>query len=526
MQPDPSPERHDRPDQQDPPDLPDVTGGPWRFHLIGIGGAGMNGIASMLVAMGHFVSGSDVKGSAVLERLNALGIRTFIGHEAVNIGEADFVAFSTAIKAGNVEVAEARRRRVPVLSRADLLAAICRRCRTLAVSGTHGKTTTTAMLAAVLTEAGFNPSYLVGGELPGGHGGAFWGGGPWLVVEADEADGTFLQLGAQGVVVTNVEPDHLDYYGDEAALARAFERFIEQAPGPHVVCRDDTTASRLAEGRPEVTTYGTSQGSDYQITAVELGAEGSQFEVQARAANLGRFELRCPGLHNVRNATAALAMAMEIGASPTAARAALARYSGVGRRFERRGSKDGVTYIDDYAHNPGKVRATLAAAQQGHWGRIVAVFEPHRYSRTAALWQDFADAFDGADAVVVTGLYSAGEEPLPGVSGRLVADAVSASHPALPVEYAESRTEVVAVLRRMLRPGDLCLTMGAGDVTTLPTELLASVDSGTGNASARNGRARNGGARNGGARNGGARNGGASDGGARRSGDGGSHDGL
>ena len=207
----------------------------------------------------------------------------------------------------------------------------------------------------------------------------------------------------------------------------------------------------------------------------------------------------------MRNATAALAMAVEIGASPTARGLPwLAIRVWAGGSSER-GSKDGVTYIDDYAHNPGKVRATLAAAQQGHWSRIVAVFEPHRYSRTAALWQDFADAFDGADAVVVTGLYPAGEEPLPGVSGRLVADAVSASHPALPVEYAESRTEVVAVLRRMLRPGDLCLTMGAGDVTTLPAELLASVDSGTGNRTARNGEAR--------------------DGEARRSGDGGGHHG-
>ncbi len=287
------------------------------------------------------------------------------------LADADFVAFSTAIKAGNAEVAEARRRGLPVLSRADLLAAICRRCRTLAVSGTHGKTTTTAMLAAVLTEAGFNPSYLVGGELPGGHGGAFWGGGPWLVVEADEADGTFLQLGAQGVVVTNVEPDHLDYFGDEAELAKAFERFIEPSPGAarRMPRRPDRRLGWPSDWSATATQSPPTaqpQGSDYQIEAVELVRRRVEFEVQASGRSLGRFELRCPGLHNVRNATAALAMAMEVGASPTAARAALARYAGVGRRFERRGSKDGVTYIDDYAHNPGKVRATLAAAQQGH----------------------------------------------------------------------------------------------------------------------------------------------------------------
>ncbi len=459
-------------------ELLDLADGPWRFHIVGIGGAAMNGIATMLVAMGHQVSGSDLKGSPVLDRLRGLGVTTFIGHDAANIGDPDFVAFSSAIKADNVELAEARRRRIPALTRADVMAAICRERRTLAVSGTHGKTTTTAMLAAVLREAGYDPSYLVGGELSARDGGAYWSGGQWLVVEADEADGTFLQLAAHGIIVTNVEPDHLDYFGDEVGLTNAFRDFVSQAPGPRVLCGDDKTAAHLANALSEVTTYGTSEGSSYHISSVELSPMGSSFELGARDRSLGSFELIVPGLHNVRNATAATAMAMEVGVSPGAARAALARYSGVGRRFELRGSRDGITYIDDYAHNPGKVRATLAAAQQGKWGRIVAVFEPHRYSRTAALWRDFADAFDGADAVIVTGLYPAGEEPLPGVSGRLVADAVSASHPAMRVEYAESRPDLVAVLRRMLQPGDLCLTMGAGDLTTLPGELLAGADSG------------------------------------------------
>jgi UDP-N-acetylmuramate--alanine ligase len=481
-----------------PPALPDLSRGPWQFHIVGVGGAAMNGVATMLLAMGHRVTGSDLKNSAVLERLGALGVKTYVGHDASHVGEADFVAFSSAIKASNAELAEARRRGVPTLPRAAVLAAICARRRAVAVSGTHGKTTTTAMLTAVLAEAGYDPSYLVGGELPGGQGGALWAGGQWLVVEADEADGTFLHLGAEGVVVTNVEPDHLDYYGDEASLASAFKTFISQAPGPRVVCRDDKTASLLAADVPRATTYGTRDGSDYQVGGVEFSATGSSFEVRARGRSLGRFELAVPGLHNIRNATAALAMATELGAGSTAARAALGRYSGVRRRFELRGSRDGVTYIDDYAHNPGKVRATLAAAQHGHWGRVVAVFEPHRYSRTAALWQDFADAFEGADALVVTGLYPAGEDPLPGVSGRLVADAVSASHPALPVEYAETRSDVVAVLRRLLRPGDLCLTMGAGDLTTLPTELLAADRTGSAEASAGHASTGPGGTNNGG----------------------------
>jgi UDP-N-acetylmuramate--alanine ligase len=460
-------------------ELPDLAGGPRRAHIIGLGGAGMNGIATILVAMGHRVSGSDLKSSVVLERLSAQGVETFVGHDPANVGDADLVAFSSAIKPENVELAAARERGIPCFSRAAVLAAICSRRRTLAVSGTHGKTTTTAMLAAVLEEAGYSPSYLVGGELPGGRGGARWTEGPWLVVEADEADGTFLRLGAHGVVVTNVEPDHLDYFGDVHGLASAFAEFIKQADGPRVVCRDDTTASLLAGATQDVTTYGTGDGSDYRISSVELSAAGSRFEVHAGRDSLGTFELVVPGLHNVRNAAAALAMAMEVGARPGAARLALARYSGVGRRFERRGSRGGVTFIDDYAHNPGKVRATLAAARQGEWGRIVAVFEPHRYSRTAALWRDFADAFEGADAVVVTGLYPAGEDPLPGVTGRLVAEAVRASHPALTVEYAESRPDLVTLLRHMLQPGDLCLTMGAGELTTLPDELLAMADDGS-----------------------------------------------
>ena len=453
--------------------MPQVSTGPRWFHIVGVGGAGMNGIATLLAAMGHKVSGSDLQASPVLDRLDGLGVETFVGHDAANVGGADFVAFSSAIRSDNVELTEARRRGTTTLRRAELLAAICASRRTLAVSGTHGKTTTTAMLTAVLNEAGFDPGFLVGGELAEGRGGSGWGSGQWLVVEADEADGTFLELEAEGVVVTNVEPDHLDYFGDVDGLARAFEAFIRQAPGPRVVCLDDQTAASLARSVPGVITYGTAEDADYCISAPQLSASGSSFEVSVAGRSLGRLELAVPGAHNMRNATAALAMATEVGAPIAAARAALASYRGVGRRFELRGTSGGVTYIDDYAHNPGKVRATLAAAQQGSWRRIVAVFQPHRYSRTAALWRDFADVFDGADALVVTGLYPAGEEPIPGVSGRLVAEAVSASHPALPVEYAESRLELVAVLTRMLRPGDLCLTMSAGDLTTLPSELLA-----------------------------------------------------
>jgi UDP-N-acetylmuramate--alanine ligase len=453
-------------------EVPDLDRGQLHFHIVGVGGAAMNGIATLLVAMGHIVSGSDLQRSSVLERLDGLGIRTFTGHDAAHVYGADIVAFSTAVSPSNVELAEARRRGLPTLTRAEVLAAICHTRRTLAVSGTHGKTTTTAMLAAVLVEAGFEPGFLVGGELPGGRGGASWGSGKWFVVEADESDGTFLRLGAEGVVVTNVEADHLDYYGDEAAIAAAFREFVEQAPGPRVVCTDDPGGAALARRVGGVVSYGNLEGADYRISAVELSASGSSFELTGPGRSLGRFQLPVPGLHNVLNATAAIAMSLEVGAEPDGARAALAAYSGVGRRYELRGQANGVTYIDDYAHNPGKVRATLATARNGPWGRVVAVFQPHRYTRTATLLRDFADAFEGADLVVVTGIYAAGEEPLPGVSGRLLADVISASHTTQDVEYAETRDELVAVLERVLRPGDLCLTMGAGDLTTLPDDLL------------------------------------------------------
>jgi UDP-N-acetylmuramate--alanine ligase len=473
--------------------ISDLTGGARAFHIVGVGGGNMNTIASVLAAMGHRVSGSDEKPSPVLERLERQGVRIFVGHDPAHVGRVDAVAFSTAVKDDNVELVEAGRRGIPTLSRADVLAAICRTRRTLAVSGTHGKTTTTAMLAAILVETGTDPSFMVGGELPGGRGGAHWGQGPWLVVEADESDGAFLRLPAEGVIVTSVEADHLDHYGDMAALEAAFAQFVAQAPGPRVVCLDDAGAARLAPagaasapllGPPgaasaapgSVVTYGTAEAAHCRAVDVELGASSAHFEAIADGHDLGRFDIALPGLYNVRNATAALAMATALGIGPDVARTALANYRSVGRRFELRGTARGVTYIDDYAHNPGKVRAVLAAARAGGWGRVVAVFQPHRYTRTAALWPEFAHAFVDADLLVVTGIYPAGESPVPGVSGRLVADAVRASSPALPVEYVEDRPGLVELLRGRLRPGDLCLTMSAGDLNTLPDELLAAAE--------------------------------------------------
>jgi UDP-N-acetylmuramate--alanine ligase len=450
----------------------DLTGAPRKFHIVGVGGAGMSGIARLLVGMGHQVSGSDARCGATLEQLAHIGVRTFVGHDAANIEGAEVVSHSSAIGPNNVELAEARSRGVPVLRRAQLLAAICATRKSLAVSGTHGKTTTTAMLAGVLSAAGMRPSWLVGGDPVGGAPSAQWTDGDWLVVEADESDGTFLQLGAHGVLVTSVEPDHLDYFGTIGELQAAFGQFVGAASGPRAVCLDDPGAAALVEAPGGAVTYGVSPGATYRAERVELAGDGATFCARAKGDDLGCFELAVPGAHNVRNALGALALAMEAGASPEAARRALAGYTGVARRFERRGSKDGITYIDDYAHLPGEVKATLATARRGPWDRVVAVFQPHRFSRTEALWPAFADAFVEADLVVLTGVYPAGEQERPGVNGHLVEQAVRLAHPELAVEYVEGRPELVELLHRLLRPGDLCLTMGAGDVTTVPAELM------------------------------------------------------
>jgi UDP-N-acetylmuramate--alanine ligase len=441
-----------------------------RVHIVGLGGANMSTIAAVLRAMGHEVSGSDQQPSKALDRLAAMGVRAFIGHDAANVAGADVVAFSAAVRSSNVEVEEARRRGIPVLSRAAVLSEICALKRAVAVSGAHGKTTTTAMLAAVLAEAGFDPCYMVGGELAGARGGARWGPGEWLVVEADESDGTFLRLPAEAVLVTSVEADHLDYWGDTGAIEEAFSRFVQAPEGPRAVGTDSPAAARLA---PLATvTFGTSAQAEVRASGIELGPMSSSFDLEARGRDLGRFWLRVPGAHNVSNAAGAVALALELGAGVEAARSALAKFEGVARRFQFRGARDGVTYVDDYAHNPGKVRAALAAARAGGWGRVVAVFQPHLYSRTVMLLGSYATAFEGADVLYVTSVYGAREDPWPGVDGNLIAQAVTTANPAAEVYYVPDRAALVGELRRCLRPGDLCLTMSAGDLTTLPDELL------------------------------------------------------
>ncbi|MGQ0520588.1 MAG: UDP-N-acetylmuramate--L-alanine ligase [Actinomycetota bacterium] len=445
---------------------------PRRVHVVGIGGAGMSAIATVLAAMGHHVSGSDLKQSSRLDTLRANGVVVTVGHAPANVEGADVVAVSTAIPPTNPEVVAAGARGIPVLRRAEVLAAIAATRRAVGVAGTHGKTTTSSMLALVLVEAGLRPSFLIGGHLNEVGSGAVWDEGEWLVVEADESDGTVLELPLEAAVVTSVEPDHLDHYGGsfEAQVA-AFGRFLAGIPGPRVVCADDPVAAGLAEAHGALT-YGTAAGATYRMTDLEGGRSRVRFGVEHAGRSLGVVELPVPGSHNARNACAALVAGLALGAGFEAAAAALGRFGGVARRFQFRGDLDGATLVDDYAHLPGEVRPVLAAARQGGWRRVVCVFQPHRYSRTAALAADFAGAFTDADLVVITDVFAEGEAPRPGVSGKLVVDAVLDAHPGSRVAYLPNRSDLAPYLRRVLRPGDVCLTLGAGDITLLPGELL------------------------------------------------------
>jgi UDP-N-acetylmuramate--alanine ligase len=445
-----------------------------RIHLVGAGGSGMSAIAEVLLGMGHDVTGSDLHPSAALGRLRSLGARVALGHAPSNVGDADLVAVSSAVGAtndANPEVAEARRLGVPVLRRSEILAAIGRIRRVVAVSGTHGKTTTSAMLALALSEGGLDPSFVVGAPITGVGTGARWGSGEWMVVEADESDGTFLELGAAAAVVTSVEPDHLGHYGSFEALVSAFRAFLERVDGPRVVCADDVVALGLA-AETGAATYGTSKDSTYVVETVELRPTGTSFRLSCPEGRALDLSLPAPGLHNALNAAGAATMALQLGVAPDAVRRSLESFPGVARRFQWRGEAGGVTFVDDYAHLPTEVRAALATAKLMSQGRIVCVFQPHRYSRTGDLAGDFAGAFAGADLLAVTEIYSAGETPRPGVSGKLIVDAVLDADPFEQVAWMPDRTSLVAFLRSRLRPGDLCLTLGAGDLTTLPDELL------------------------------------------------------
>ncbi|MHB1139238.1 MAG: UDP-N-acetylmuramate--L-alanine ligase [Microthrixaceae bacterium] len=448
----------------DLPDLPDLSR-PRRVHVVAAGGAGMSAIATVLAEQGHEVSGSDQVASETLARLEALGVRTRVGHDPAVVHGAELVVVSTAVGEDNVEVLAARQLGIPVLRRIDLLPAFARVQPFVSISGTHGKTTTSSMTAVALREAGARPSFLVGARVASLGTAAAHDDGRWFVLEADESDGSFLAGPRAAALVTNLEPDHLEYWGDFDALRAGMRRFLAETDGPRIVCVDDPEARRIGHDVGAVG-YGTDADADYRITDLELGPDGSRWLLHT-PAGIVTVELAVPGLHNATNAAGALALAGELGLDLHAAARGIGGYTGVARRFEPRGEADGVRFVDDYAHLPTEVRAALAAGRSGDWRRVVAVFQPHRYSRTQALWSEFADAFEDADVLVLTEIYPAGEAPRPGVTGELLVDAVRRSHPDARVEWCPTLDDVTELLATELGAGDLCLSLGAGDITHL-----------------------------------------------------------
>lgn len=440
-----------------------------RIHLIGIGGAGMSSIALVLASMGHEVRGSDLKRPVALERLRAAGVEVSLGHRASQVEGADLVARSSAIGDHNVEWAAAGAAGLERASRADLLAAITRRRRTIAVAGTHGKTTTSSMLALILVRTGREPSFVLGGELNEIGGSASWGPGPWMVVEADESDGTFLRLERAVAVVTNVEDDHLDYFGSLDALRAAFADFGAGAE-MLVVSADDPVARTLARGRFETVTFGSEASADVRVAHVATSRFSSTVELVVDGRERFEVRLATPGRHHALNAAAAVAAARLAGVEPAEAASALEHFAGVTRRFQLRGWLGDAAIVEDYAHHPTEVRAVLAAAREGGFDRVVAVLQPHRYSRTAEHARGFAEALlEGADVAAVTEVYPAGEAPLPGVSGLLIeAEAARAGGS---LAWLPGRADVVAWLPRTLRPGDVCLLLGAGDLPSVVDDL-------------------------------------------------------
>jgi UDP-N-acetylmuramate--alanine ligase len=448
---------------------------PRRVHIVGVGGAGMSAIALLLARMGHRVSGSDIKASAVLERLSASQVDVRVGNRADHIEpDIDAVVYSTAVPRSNVELRAADALGIPVLHRATALAAIVATRRTIAVAGSHGKTTCASMVALILRAAGAAPSFVIGGEVNDVGANAAYGDGEWLVVEADESDGTFLQLAPEAGLVTNVEPDHLDYWGGFSRLVTAFEQFVDAMPGPVVCCADDPVGASIAATRRHVRTYGSEEHAHYRVVDERTGVHSSRFTLVVDGEPRG--EVAVPmGVKATTNAAAAAAIALELGVDFDAIARALAGFGGVARRFQHRGERDGVTFVDDYAHLPSEVAAAIDTARHGPWQRVIAVFQPHRYTRTATIGADFADAFNGADSIVLTDVYPAGETPIPGVSGRVVLYALLDRHPGAPVTYLPRRADLRDVPARLARPGDVVLTLGAGDLTTMPDEWLAAV---------------------------------------------------
>ena len=454
-----------------------IRGFPQPVHFIGIGGAGMSGIAMVLAELGVDVRGSDLKASRYTRHLVDAGVPVTIGHDAGNLGNAALVVTSSAIADGNPEVRAARAAGLPVLRRAEMLARIMAMRRGIAVAGTHGKTTTSSMISHVLRQAGLDPTFLVGGELNDIGSNAGVGQGEWLVAEADESDGSLLYLRPEVAVVSNVELDHHANYGCLDDVRDVFRRFVALLPqdGLLVVVAGSGGEELAAHTRAETVVVGIDAG-DLRATVEAVDDRGSRFTVrEAAGAELASIELRVPGQHNVLNALTAIAVLRHAGVSPEDAAPHLLTFSGAARRYQHKGEHEGVVVIDDYAHHPTEIAATLTAAMNGGHRRVIAVFQPHLFSRTRYLQREFGRALTLADEAIVTEIFPSREEPEPGISGKLIVDAYLAERPGGPIAFLPRLSDVVASLAPRVRSGDLVLTLGAGDVFHAGEELLATL---------------------------------------------------
>jgi UDP-N-acetylmuramate--alanine ligase len=457
-----------------------------RLHFVGIGGTGMSGIAEVLANLGYPVSGSDLAASDATRRLKKLGAKVDREHRAEHVRDADVVVVSSAVREDNPEVVEARRLGIPVIPRAEMLAELMRMKDSVLVAGAHGKTSTTAMVAEVLHGAGLDPTVVIGGRLARIRSGAQLGSGSLMVAEADESDGSFLRMKPTIAVVTNIDREHLDHYADLAAIQDTFVQFLSRVPfyGAAVVCLDDPNVRAILPQIDRKTmTYGLSSEAEVSASDVALEGFGSSYSAVWLGDRLGRIRLSVPGRHAVYNSLAAVAVALELEVPFHSIAAGLKRFRNPDRRFQRRGEAFGATVIDDYAHHPTEIMATLSAAREGFGARTVVVFQPHRYSRTRALLEEFGRAFVLADHVIVTEIFAAGEEPIPGVSGRSVADAlVRHGHPSVIFESDLGR--IPEQLSEWVRPGDLMLTLGAGNVWKVAEAFVRSDDAHRGNRGA------------------------------------------
>ena len=449
-----------------------------RIHFVGIGGIGMSGIAEILLNLGYTVTGSDLRDSPVTARLRDLGATVRVGHAAANVGDPEAIVTSSAIPGNNPELAEARRRKLPVISRGELLAELMRSKYGVAVAGSHGKTSTASLCAAVLGAGAKDPTVVIGGRVASIGSNARLGKSDYLLVEADESDGSFLALDPILGVVTNIDREHIDHYGSLENLMQAFEDFANNVPfyGAAIVCLDDPLAKRLARRvRRRCRTYGlraVSPDADIVADAVELDADETSFRLCRAGQDLGRFRVRGVGLHTVRNAMAAALVGMELDIPVDRIREGLADFRGVDRRFQKRGEARGVTVIDDYGHHPTEIRTTLAAAASCGYGSVNVIFQPHRYTRTADLAEEFARCFSDSDRLWVIDVYSAGEDPLPGIcSPRLVEQIVGAGH--RNASYCGSMADAVERALDETRPGDVLITFGAGNVWMAGEEFLS-----------------------------------------------------